>query len=168
MQNVSLHCGLRVLTTSAAFMIRRQQRYVLRCSSCFTVCADMSRAFCPSCGGHTLFRASVETNARGEDTYQWRQGFRQMSSKRGTRYAIPKMLGGRLGKIKDLRLREDVMPGRRHRDVKAAAAAALGVVASTDGGFDGLGASFGEVRNERRQEVVVGYGRRNPNVVRKR
>ena len=166
-QNSLLHCGLRVLTGQAALAVQQERRFVLRCSSCFTVCGDMGRQFCPSCGGHTLYRASVHTNARGEESYRWREGFRQMSTKRGTRYAIPTMLGGNIGKRQDLKLREDMMPMRRRRDVKAEEADRLGVLASTEGGFEGVGAHFGYVRNERRAEAVVGYGRKNPNQVRK-
>ncbi len=167
MQNVLLHMGLRVLTGHAALAVQRERRFVLRCSSCFTVCADMSRVFCPSCGGNTLFRAAVVTNGRGEESYRWREGFRQMSSKRGTRYSIPTPIGGRLGKIKDLKLREDVIPRPRRRDIRKAEARAEGIIASTAGGFDGVGSNFGHVREDKGYQVIVGYGRRNPNVVRK-
>jgi RNA-binding protein NOB1 len=91
MQNVLLQMNLNLLSTTLS-QISHIKSWVLRCHACFKVTKDMTKQFCPSCGGSTLMRASCSTNSNGEfkvhlkKTMQW--------NNRGNVFSIPKAVSG--------------------------------------------------------------------------
>jgi RNA-binding protein NOB1 len=55
MQNVLLQIGIRVVGTGGR-MVRGVKTFVLKCHSCFKICMDATREFCPHCGNHTMMK----------------------------------------------------------------------------------------------------------------
>jgi RNA-binding protein NOB1 len=55
MQNVLLQMGIQVIGT-AGRMVRGVKTFVLKCHSCFKICMDATREFCPHCGNHTMMK----------------------------------------------------------------------------------------------------------------
>ncbi|KAI9863702.1 MAG: Nin1 binding protein [Trichoglossum hirsutum] len=120
MQNVLLQMNLNLLSPSMQ-RVRHLKTWILRCHACFKISKDMSKQFCPSCGGATLTRTACSTNQNGlfkvhlKKNYQW--------NNRGNVFSIPKLVpgspsgkvnvggggkgGGKGGWGQDLILRED-------------------------------------------------------------
>ena len=164
-QNVMLQMGLRLISVSG-LSITSSRQFLLKCHACFHLTRDMQRQFCPACGLHTLIRATLVLTTdplTHTTTARIYHGTRHLN-KRGTRYSIPKARGGRGGG--GLKLAEDVMAGfgRKPRDGGTKSGGAGGVEAMYDAGVEfGLGHSGRHVRSD-----TVGYGRKNPNEVKKR
>ena len=55
MQNVLLQIGIQVVGTGGR-MVRGVKTFVLKCHSCFKMCMDSTREFCPHCGNHTMMK----------------------------------------------------------------------------------------------------------------
>ncbi|WBW72402.1 ribosome biogenesis protein Nob1 [Schizosaccharomyces osmophilus] len=91
MQNVMLQIGLN-LVSSDGMKIQNVKRFVLRCHGCFAVVNDMSKTFCPSCGGDTLIKTTCSINSKGEFQVHLKKNFEWKT--RGTKYAIPKPVHG--------------------------------------------------------------------------
>ncbi|KAF1813907.1 putative art-4 protein [Eremomyces bilateralis CBS 781.70] len=91
MQNVILSMNLNLLSASLQ-RVRQIKTFILRCHACFLQTKDMTKQFCPRCGGPTLTRVSCSTNQNGEfkiflkKNMQW--------NTRGDRYSIPKPVAG--------------------------------------------------------------------------
>ncbi|KAI9775432.1 MAG: Nin1 binding protein [Geoglossum umbratile] len=91
MQNVLLQMNLNLLSP-AMQRIRHLKTWVLRCHACFKISKDMTRQFCPSCGGPTLTRVACSTDQNGvfkvhlKKNYQW--------NNRGNVFSIPKPVSG--------------------------------------------------------------------------
>ncbi len=158
MQNLMLQMGLRLLSPDGR-VVRSVRRWQLQCYSCWEdVVGDLSRQFCPKCGNATLARVSVSVE---NGVVRYRRSNRGIS-KRGKVYPIPKPKGGRGNK--DLILREDVMKQRNPdwvRKVKA------GKGDLFDKGSEFALGSTGPSRAYQTR-TVVGYGRKNPNVAKRR
>jgi RNA-binding protein NOB1 len=91
MQNVLLQMNLNLLSTNMQ-RIKKLTSKVLRCHACFNIVKDMSKQFCPRCGGATLSRVSCSTNAKGEFRVHLAKNYTY--NKRGDRYSIPKPIAG--------------------------------------------------------------------------
>lgn len=158
MQNVLLQSGLRILAADSGLAITSLRQWMNRCHTCYTLTRDMSREFCPSCGGHTMIRVAVFVDPRGKVHYRWSN--KKIFNKRGTRYSIPKPKGGK--KNTDLRLREDAMPGgidklnHTSRQKKAERSA-----------FETAAEFAWQKSKSYDPNAVFGYGNVNPNVVRR-
>jgi RNA-binding protein NOB1 len=152
MQNVILQQGLRLMNVNG-FAIKQIKIWKKVCYTCNTLVRDMSRQFCPSCGGNTLTRGSVRVSADGVLRYS--TPYKKRFSKRGTKFTIPKPRGGRVNK--DLKMREDVVYDmERARHMKKHALDMFESAAEF-----GLGKAKAKGRSH-----VVGHGRRNVNEVR--
>jgi RNA-binding protein NOB1 len=91
MQNVLLQMNLNLLSTNMQ-RIKKLTSKVLRCHACFSIVKDMSKQFCPRCGGATLSRVSCSTNAKGDFRVHLAKNYTY--NKRGDRYSIPKPIAG--------------------------------------------------------------------------
>lgn len=125
MQNVLLQMNLKLITTNMQ-RIKKLSSKVLRCHACFQIVKDMSKQFCPRCGGATLARVSCSTNAKGEFHIHLAKNYTY--NKRGDKYSIPKPIagtantkwsglgGGKGGWGRDLILAEDQKEYTRQMD----------------------------------------------------
>lgn len=91
MQNVILQMNLNLLSTSLA-RVRNIKSFILRCHACFGTTRDMTKQFCPRCGGPTLTKVTCSTNSKGEFQLHLKKNFQW--NKRGDRYSIPKLAAG--------------------------------------------------------------------------
>lgn len=91
MQNVLLQMNLKLITTNMQ-RIKKLSSKVLRCHACFQIVKDMSKQFCPRCGGATLARVSCSTNAKGEFHIHLAKNYNY--NKRGDKFSIPKPIAG--------------------------------------------------------------------------
>jgi len=155
MQNVLMQMGMRVVSVDG-MLIRKARQYVLRCLSCFKVCLDMEKSFCPCCGNHTLGRVSKMVDQNGNIRYSQNTS-KKATSLRGTIYPIPLPKPGRSANnivlTEDQFLRE-VQLHSKHRPKKQ----------------DVFGAdyAFALASKEQAHSVVVGFGSKNPNVAKRR
>jgi len=179
-QNVALQMGLRLFSPDG-IRIKRLQNWLLRCHACYALTRDMERRFCPKCGGPTLLRTSYSVNAQGQTILHLRADFQY--NLRGSKYSLPnpktttnKQQQNQAGK--KIFLREDQADYERalrtyqRQQRKAEKGVSLDVV------DDRLAGLFGEMklRNgdgtakayfEGIAPPVIGFGRRNPNQVRR-
>jgi RNA-binding protein NOB1 len=151
MQNVMLQIGLNLLSTDG-MVIRRVKQWILKCIACFTTTTEMERMFCPKCGNSTLERVSYSIGKDGKMVFYHRAN--RPVKLTGTKFSLPKPKGGRDG---DLLLREDQLMmgiwGQRQRQRQQVMKSAFGENVAHDLG----------VKAERQTNIVVGYGRMNPN-----
>ncbi|KAF8307601.1 hypothetical protein DL93DRAFT_2087857 [Clavulina sp. PMI_390] len=191
MQNVLLHMGLNLVSPEGK-RITMVKTWVLRCHGCYKLCKDQSKKFCPSCGGDTLLRASVSTKAAPPGSSQpatvqvhLKSNFQYRT--RGTKYSIPTPKPGNAkgtnGGAGNIILREDQVEFQRgvkseavrarKEEKKIASALASKSVGGTgeknwmdpDWMPDML---LGQSARRGSALPDVGYGRRNPNEVRKK
>ena len=159
-----LQMGLRLISVSG-LSITSTRQFLLKCHACFHLTRDLTRQFCPACGLHTLIRATLALSTdplTRATTARLYHGTRHLN-KRGTRYSIPKAKGGRGGG--GLKLAEDVMPGFGRKPREGGGG---GGGASAEVMYD-MGVEFGTGKSGRGAKAdAVGYGKQNPNVVRKR
>ncbi|KAG0210198.1 Nin1 binding protein [Mortierella sp. GBA30] len=158
MQNVLLQMGLNLLSIDG-LRISKVKNWVLRCHACTKVTSDMDKKFCPSCGNATLMRTSTSTDQNGNVKYYLKKNM--VYNLRGTKYSIPTPKGGR--KNNDLILREDQREFElsmkfQRRQKKIDAFDPDYVPRLLEGQID--------VRNPF-GAPVIGYGKRNPNAVKK-
>ncbi|KAI1299521.1 Nin1 binding protein [Mortierella claussenii] len=158
MQNVLLQMGLHLLSIDG-LRISKVKNWVLRCHACTKVTSDMDKKFCPSCGNATLMRTSTSTDQNGNVKYYLKKNM--VYNLRGTKYSIPTPKGGR--KNNDLILREDQREYElsmkfQRRQKKVDAFDPDYAPRLLEGQID--------VRNPF-GAPVIGYGKRNPNAVKK-
>jgi len=150
MQSVLIQMGLKLLSVQG-MVIKKIRQFVLKCHSCFKICKDMERKFCPTCGNNTMLRFSASTDDQGNTIYTQAQRL----NNRGTIFSIPLPRGGR--NSNDMVLTEDVYlhKTRYQRNPK-----------DTDV-FD-QEYSFAQNRTGPSQKIVIGAGKKNPNVAKRR
>ncbi|KAG0246697.1 Nin1 binding protein [Mortierella sp. GBA43] len=158
MQNVLLQMGLNLLSIDGV-RIGKVKSWVLRCHACTKVTSDMEKKFCPSCGNATLMRTSTSTDQNGNVKYYLKKNM--VYNNRGTKYSIPAPQGGR--KNNDLILREDQREYElslkfQRRQKKVDALDPDYAPRLLEGQIDSRN-PFGS--------PVIGYGKRNPNAVKK-
>jgi len=158
-QNVLMRLGLSVVSPTGA-LIKRVKSFVLRCHACSHVTTDMSKRFCPNCGGPTLTRVSSAMSSGKEERHLYFKRNYQYKL-RGTKYSIPKMQGGKKSS-QDMILREDqkefvqAEQVRQRLEKKIADPDRWGVTY-------GFGARTNGTPNQFNTLGAIGYGRRNPN-----
>ena len=91
MQNVLLQMNLNLLSPSM-MRIKQLKTYLLRCHACFEKTKDMTKQFCPRCGGPTLTRVACSTSANGEFKIHLKKNMQWNT--RGDRFSIPKPVSG--------------------------------------------------------------------------
>ena len=163
MQNVLLQMGLQ-LASAQGKLVREVKTWVLKCDACFNITDKMDRLFCPTCGNSTLARLGVSIAADGAPSYHYKR-HRDFNT-RGTVFALPTPQGGRNGG--GLLLREDqLLTGKWAQKARERTA--------PEPMFgDGNAATLGDRpaapgrAPARATELVVGYGRLNPNATRHR
>ena len=148
MQNVLLRMGLRVYGLDG-LRLRHVKQWVMRCHGCFKVARPTRTSeFCEYCGNQTMQRVSVSVDSDGKKTYHVRS---RPPPIRGTKYSLPAPKGGRAGN--NMILSEDqLLEEERKAHKKKAKDIDL---------FDPDQAFFG--KTSARSDIVVGFGRRNPN-----
>eukprot|EP00752_Nemacystus_decipiens_P001421 g1401.t1 len=160
MQNVLLQAGLPLLSLDG-MAVRRVKQWILRCAACFKTCTEMDRLFCPVCGNASLDRVSCSVNARtGATQVHLRKNHKV--NLRGSKFSIPAPNPSKGRFEGDLLLREDqLLSGiwaqktrRKEKDVSS-------MFGENITGNVGLTVS-------KSADIVVGYGRKNPNAVRGR
>jgi RNA-binding protein NOB1 len=162
MQNVMAQMGLRLLTIDGR-TLHKIRHWALGCFGCREICNDLSREFCPGCGGHTLVRVGVDSNPHtGEIRYHWNKR-RLTTARRGVKYSIPKPKHGR--NANNIILREDELnqarakrgrPGSKNHSVDE----------WTDKGLE-FNVLIG-TSTRKNSDISYGHRRRNPNEVAKK
>lgn len=156
MQNVLLQMGVKLLSVDGRGVVKKVKRFVLQCESCNSQTQEVERKFCPDCGNATLFRVAYTIDRKG--IARTHINAKHTPRLRGTKYSIPMPRGGR--RNKDLILCEDqIDPQKLRRMAKAKERGARDVLDPNS--LYNAGARYDPVK-----PVIVGYGRRNPNVVR--
>ena len=151
MQNILTQIGLQVVAPDGR-VIRRVKQWVLHCTACFHIEPNMSKLFCSKCGHNTLRKLGVTLRKDGSKQYHYSK--KSDLPQRGARYSIPKRKGGR--KNDDILLCEDqlLMGAWRLRAGKKSSLSSM----FGEGITESLGMRVAAGTN-----VVVGYGRQNPN-----
>lgn len=158
MQNTMLQMGLKILTVDGRRAIQRIKHFALRCSACGTVTRELGTKFCDSCGNAAMHRVSFNVNKKGVARVYINP--KKTVNIRGTKYPIPKPRGGRHNK--DLILRADQVDiAKQRRTEKRLESQNVDVLDPTT--FYNAGAKF----SPHDRPMIVGYGRRNPNEVRR-
>ena len=130
----------------------------------------MERHFCPDCGNNTLTRVSTSIDSEGKTIYHLKEGYKVIT--RGSKYSLPMPKGGRNDNA--LILREDQKEydkavKRSQRAMKKAVSAERNVFEPEY--MPTLYQSTKDRERLNRQaamaDVVIGYGRKNPNQVRR-
>lgn len=160
------------------------------------MCKDQTKKFCPKCGGATLIRASVSTKAAPAGSSEAAQVQVHLKSNfqyrnRGTVFSIPSPKAGTSkggAGSKNLVLREDQVEFQRGLKTEAVRvrkeekkiASALAAAASKDAEGGAVTKNWADPdwmpdmllgkSSSRRGNALpdIGYGRRNPNAVRKK
>ncbi|KAG0168069.1 Nin1 binding protein [Apophysomyces sp. BC1015] len=161
MQNVLLQMNLN-LVSAGGYRITKIKNWVLRCHACYTVTSNMEKKFCPKCGNASLRRVSCSTNNKGEIRYHLKRDF--VHNLRGTKYDVPVPKGGR--HTNNLVLRED-----QKEYVKAQQSRSKQKVLDMfDPDFIPMyrKADTRTINNNMFGTSVVGFGRKNPNVSRRK
>ena len=169
MQNVILQMNLELLSVDGV-RIRRLKTWVTRCGACFTIygndCGNKSsgssssgRLFCDKCGSNTLQRiaASVDRDT-GRLKLHMKKNYQYNT--RGTKFSLPK--AGTGNKYEgDLLLAEDqLLYGAWNQKVRKGKSKTSG---QSIFGSD-LASDLGCITDlTRRDDIRVGFGRRNPN-----
>ncbi|KAL3469853.1 Nin one binding Zn-ribbon like-domain-containing protein [Aspergillus californicus] len=91
-QNVLLQMNLNLLSTATLQRIKHLKSFVKRCHACFSTTKDMSKQFCPRCGGDTLTRVSCTTTASGQ--FQMHLKKNMQWNNRGNVFSVPKPIHG--------------------------------------------------------------------------
>lgn len=154
MQSVILQMNLALVSVEG-LMIKHLNSYVMRCHACFKVTTNLTKQFCPSCGGPTLIRTSCSVGEDGVVKYYLKKNFRY--NLRGIRYSIPTPKGGHINT--DLILCEDTKEYQRAlKNYLHRKEANLFDPDYLPGILTGKHAKGSH-------PPIIGYGRRNPNEV---
>ncbi|KAG4096431.1 hypothetical protein H8356DRAFT_1043027 [Neocallimastix lanati (nom. inval.)] len=176
MQNVLLQMNLRILSVDG-MIIKRLKNWVLRCHACYFSTTDMSKKFCPQCGHDTLIRTSVSIDKYGNKVYHLKKNFNYRL--RGTKYSIPTYVGGQ--NANNIILSEDQNEYQKALKQQKFKARKEKVVDLLDPDylntlFTGEDSKLNsrnkgktrKTRNDYTGDIIIGYGRRNPNERRRR
>ncbi|KAK8825088.1 RNA-binding protein NOB1 [Blastocystis sp. ATCC 50177/Nand II] len=158
-QNVLLQMNFRVLSYDNK-RITQLRVYTRRCRDCFSVCHDDTKLFCPDCGHPSLARVPVFVMKGG--IVRIATAF-QSKSLRGTKYSI--------GKNADLLLCEDQLKqGKWKQRLQKMKKASREGCLFGDVGAESLGLenSKGRSQQDLMDQIVIGFGRKNPNAMRGR
>lgn len=173
-QNVLLQMRLKAVGPEG-YRIRRLKNWLLRCHACYWTTRQMERRFCDRCGGPTLIRTSYRVTDDGRVQLFLKKSFQY--NNRGTMapMPLPRNSGPRADR-EALLLREDQAAFQRatrayERQMRKETRSANDL----DAIDDRLAAIFGTM-NIKGTSVgrlgptlpVIGFGRRNPNVVRRK
>lgn len=159
MQNTMLQIGLKILTVDGRRAIRSIRHFALRCHACGSVTRDLEKKFCDSCGNFAMHRVAFRVDKDGVARAFLNP--KKGPYLRGTKYPIPMPRGGRHNK--DLVLRADQIDAVQQRRIEKRLER-MNVDVLDPGTSYNAGASF----RRHEQPVVIGYGRRNPNEVRRK
>ncbi|KAL4958957.1 rRNA-binding endoribonuclease [Aspergillus stella-maris] len=91
-QNVLLQMNLNLLSTTTLQRIKHLKSFIKRCHACFSTTKDMSKQFCPRCGGDTLTRVSCTTDANGQFKMHLKKNMQW--NNRGNVFSVPKPVHG--------------------------------------------------------------------------
>ncbi|KAL4788451.1 Nin one binding Zn-ribbon like-domain-containing protein [Aspergillus varians] len=91
-QNVLLQMNLNLLSTATLQRIKHLKSFVKRCHACFSTTKDMSKQFCPRCGGDTLTRVSCSTDSNGQFKMHLKKNMQW--NNRGNVFSVPKPTHG--------------------------------------------------------------------------
>lgn len=162
MQNVILQMNLELLSVDG-MKVRKLKSWVTRCAACFKVYTgsenDGKRLFCGQCGSDRLQRVAASIDGKtGRLRLHLRKDYKHNT--RGTKYALPNPGKGNQY-MGDLLLREDqLLYGawnqrmKQSKSKKGKESIFGSDVASTVGCHADL---------TKRNDICVGFGRRNPN-----
>jgi len=150
-QNVLLQMGMHLISIDG-LAIKKLRQWMLICFSCNKKTNNVQKVFCQSCGNNTLWRIPVTISEDGTVTYN--HNMKKRVNLRGTKYSIPLPKGGRNNN--DLILTEDEF----YKQAKGRRRAQADI---TDPDF-----SFWNLLNGKNVGAQVGYGKKNPNVSRKK
>ena len=167
MQNVILQMNLELLSVDGV-RVRRLKTWVTRCGACFTIYGNdhgnksngnSGRLFCDKCGSNTLQRiaASVDRDT-GRLKLHMKKNYQYNT--RGTKFSLPK--AGKGNKYEgDLLLAEDqLLYGAWNQKVRKGKNKSSG---QSIFGSD-LASDMGCITDlTKRDDIRVGFGRRNPN-----
>ncbi|KAJ3262978.1 Nin1 binding protein [Chytriomyces hyalinus] len=157
MQNVLLQMNLTLVSVDG-IQIKKAKSWIMRCHACYKTTTDMSKVFCPACGGNTLMRTSCSIDGNGKLTFYLKRNFQY--NLRGTKFSIPTPKGGQAGKAgADMILRED------QKEFTAGLRAAKSAQKKADY-LDLDFVHFSETNGKRGGGIggpVIGHGRKNPN-----
>jgi hypothetical protein len=180
--------GFKLLSLNKGLRVTRVKRFKLLCRACQKLNMNTEKLFCVYCGSHTLIKVSVYINANtGEVTFF--KNPRRKPRLRGTKYSMPKPQGGREGD--GLILREDeLLIGHKRIMVKQIEKEKRVTQATINdtlqgnywAGGEGYGATVSNLLYENGAKggrthskmagmvdhIVIGKGRSNPNIVKKR
>ncbi len=65
--------GIQLIATDG-MVIKKAKRFVLECYSCFRICRDPTKKFCPTCANNTLLKLSCSLNADGTFKFYRKKG----------------------------------------------------------------------------------------------
>jgi len=152
MQNILLQIGLNLVSIDG-LKIKQVKQWMLKCFSCNKIERNPEKIFCNHCGNNTLWKIPVVVDEEGNVTSV--NNHRRRVNLRGSKFPLPLPKGGR--DAHNLILTEDeyqlaLKKTRKKKNVDA---------------FD-LEYSFASTKAGKHAEVEVGYGKKNPNVARKK
>lgn len=162
MQNIILQMGMKLLSIDGRTTIRRVKQWVTRCRACFHIYyndnnnTSSSRLFCSKCGSDCLERIAASVDGTtGRIRLHYRKA--KPTNLRGTKFSLPRP--GRANKYEgDILLREDqLLVGAWHQKVIKGSKAVSSMFGSDISDTVGLGDLT------KRDDIQVGFGRRNPN-----
>jgi RNA-binding protein NOB1 len=88
MQRVLLQMNMNLFSMDGEH-IKRINNFVMRCHACYQITTDLSKQFCPKCGGNTLMRTTTSIDQNGNMTYYLKKNFKYRL--RGTKVNIFKL-----------------------------------------------------------------------------
>uniref|UniRef100_A0A6B2L7F7 RNA-binding protein NOB1 n=1 Tax=Arcella intermedia TaxID=1963864 RepID=A0A6B2L7F7_9EUKA len=109
MQNVILQMKLNLITVDG-MVIKKTKRWILRCYSCYKLCHQADKLFCPNCGHSTLQKVAYEIDENGVATYHLPAPKRGQKKKN---FKLPAPRGGR--NANNIILYENQLPKPQHR-----------------------------------------------------
>lgn len=112
-QNVAIQMGIKIMNPTG-LEIKFLKKWVKKCKSCFEICEDIEKEFCPECGNHSLFKISYTVDSNGNKVFY--EAKNKKNDLSGTVFPLPAPKGGK--NSNDIILREDqlyLMGGRQHK-----------------------------------------------------
>jgi RNA-binding protein NOB1 len=171
MQYVLIQMNLKILSVDG-MIIHRIKNWELRCHACYFTTTDMSKKFCPQCGHDTLIRTSVSIDKYGNKVYHLKKNFNYRL--RGTKYSIPTYVGGQ--NANNIILSEDqneYQKALKQQKFKARKEKVVDLLdpdylntlfTGEDSKLNGRNkGKTRKTRNDYTGDIIIGYGRRNPN-----
>jgi len=113
-QNLLLQIGLKLVSING-LQIKQIKQWSLRCISCFKLCRNMEKIFCPNCGNNTLTKVAISVNDKGE-IHQ--HTVRRFSALKGTIYSLPLPKGGR-SEVKIITCEDQLPRKKRYQELAA-------------------------------------------------